>query len=134
MEKKTDKLDILIEKIREAKPILHDAENLTASIMQRIENKSPRLESRWIIWIRAVSSSAAVLLIGLFIFQQTESTNAVANNNQTYFIENKIDMDTLPDHKLCGNQTSLMKAYLCYMQQNSVKNNQSRDYYKQSYN
>jgi len=133
MSTKTDKLDKLIVKIRDAEPILHDADFLTDRIMYQIENQAPRLESRLIIWIRAVSSTAAIFLVGLFIFQQIASKNSEPCSNKTQFIETKINMDSVYNLKAINEQNSLMKAYLCYMQQNTNENNQLKKYHEQLY-
>jgi hypothetical protein len=105
------------------KPVLQNAEGLTGSIMQQIENKSFRPESRWIVWVRAVSSAAAVFLLGWYVCQQTEAKNIVSDNPQAHIVETSINPDHLENPKSLNDQTNLLEAYLCYMQQHSTANN-----------
>lgn len=127
MENKANKYDRLIDKLRMAKPVLQNAEGLTESIMQKIENKSFRPESSWIVWVRAASSAAAVFLLGLYVCQQIEARNIVSDNHQAHIVETSISLDHLANPKFLNDKTNLMEAYLCYMQQHSMANNRLKE-------
>jgi hypothetical protein len=75
--------DKIIDRLRQIKPVNDSAAGLTDEIMQRIETV-PKKKNFWILikastiqWnliygIRILTTSAAVLLIGFFIYQQWE--------------------------------------------------------------
>jgi hypothetical protein len=128
MEKNTDTYNKLMEKLRKATPVLQDADLLTDSIMQQIKNSESRLESHFLLWVRTVSASAAVFLLGLFVFQQTKATNVLISNEQTAFLETSLRIDSL-DLSL-NDQADMVEAYKGYMQEHSEKNDQLRKYFK----
>ena len=128
MKNNEDKLDILLSKLRHQKPGLRNAELFTDSIMKEIKSKSHRPKPPVLIWIRAVSSSAAVLLLGLFLFQQNDTEMIVSNSQSTHFIENKIIIDPNCNQNFDNEPVNLIKTYFCYIQHNSYKNNQLRSH------
>jgi len=132
METKDEKFNVIIGKIRSKQPVLQDANLLTERIMQQIELKSDQSASHLIVWFRAITSSAAALLLGLFIFQQTEINDKIASNSETPVLENTISIDSTCIQALNEEQVNLMKMYYCYMQQNAIKNNRFRSFIKQS--
>jgi len=117
------KLDNLLSKLREQKTVLNDAEKLTDDIMHEIRNNSQRQNSRFLIVFRAVSSAAAILLLGLFLFQQNETNAASLSNTTSHLNEIKINIDSLCIQDQSNNQINFLETYFCYMQQNSIKNN-----------
>jgi len=113
----------LFHKLRSTIPELKNAGMMTDSIMQKIQNKSQRKKPALLIWVRALSTSAAILLLGLFVFQQNESvsiTSYKSTNNYNY----KISTDSIcmqNQHQHISN-TNLLAIYICHLQQNSKKN------------
>ena len=128
------KPDIIIEKLKMAKPVLNDAENLTDRIMNSIDNNVRLPKSRLIYFVRAISSTAAMFLLGLFIHQQNATANQVITKNESANIETTITVDSVECLNDIKTQIGMMKAYLCYMKQNSLENNQKTDLSKYLYN
>lgn len=126
--------DIIIKKLQMAKPVLNDAENLTDRIMNNIDNKAYMPKSRMIYLVRAISSTAAIFLLGLFIHQQKATENPVTSNNGSINLEITIKIDSVENLKDIKTQAGMMKAYLCYMKQNSLENNQKTDFSQYLYN
>jgi hypothetical protein len=125
-----EKYELLINKLRNSKPKIQDSESLTENIMQMIEKKSFYSVPRFMIWVRTVFSSAAVLLLGLFIFQQNGSAKSISGKEQAYFIETRINIDSINSHGSTNDQTKIINAYLSYLQENSQKNSQLKRIYK----
>lgn len=130
MKNTEDKIDHLIGKLRLNTPELQDADLLTDQIMKNLKRTS---QPNYLIFIRTVSSAAAVFLLGLFLFQQTETEAMSSTGVPTHPIVNKIDIDidsTCLQNQATG-QITLLETYLCYMQENSQKNNQLKAYTQQ---
>jgi len=123
-----DKMEQLIRSLRESKPVLQHPENLTDSIMNQILKKPVHQVSPILLWTRAALSSAAVLLLGLFIFQQTEAENSMTSAAVKPFIENKLELDSTCMQMLGSDHLSIIKTYLCYLQQNSIENELNKSY------
>lgn len=128
MENKEEKMEKLIRSLREAKPVLQHPESLTDSIMNQIGKKPVHRVYPLLIWTRAALSSAAVLLIGLYIFQQTEAENTFASSTPKPVIENKIEVDSTCLQMLGSEHLNVIETYLCYMQQNSIENELFKTY------
>jgi flagellar basal body-associated protein FliL len=130
MKNTEDKIDHLIGKLRLNTPELQDADLLTDQIMKNLKRTS---QPNYLIFIRIVSSAAAVFLLGLFLFQQTETEAMSSTSAPTHPIVNKIDIDidsTCLQNQAKG-QITLLETYLCYMQENAQKNNQLKAYTQQ---
>lgn len=123
-----EKMEQLIRQLKEAKPVLKNPESLTDSIMNQIGQRSVHKVSPLLIWTRAALSSAAVLMVGLFIFQQTEAENNIASSTPKPVIENKIEVDSTCIQLLNEDRTNTYETYLCYMQQNSIENKLFKTY------
>lgn len=131
MEDIDDKLDNLIEILHHQNPQLNNAEMLTDSIMTEIGNKSRRFKPPVLIWLRTISSSAAVLLLGLFLYQQTRTESIASNYESKHWIENNINIDSICMQNINKNRTNLVETYRCHIQRNSIKNNQYKSYIQQ---
>ena len=134
MENTDNKLDNLISNLRQQKPELNNAGLLTESIMKEIKSKSQYKKPTALIWIRIISSSAAVILMGLFLFQQTESEKIATNYRSPHIIKNHINIDSICMENLKNKQANLVETYYCYMQQNYIKNNRFKTNIQQSTN
>jgi len=130
MENTDNKLESLISNLRQQKPELESAELFTDKIMNGIDRKIQRPKSYAMGWIRAVSSSAAVFLLGLFLFQQTEKEEVNSNVRFQYLPVQHINIDSL----CIQNSKNKREIYFCYMQRNAYKNQQVKLFTKQSNN
>lgn len=121
-----DKIEDHLEKLslalKQAKPTLKDPSRLTDSIMEQIGIQNKRKVTPMLIWVRATLSTAAALLLGLFVFQQTEAEKTTANASVKFVIENTIETDSTCMQMLGNEHLSMFKTYLCYMQQNAIDN------------
>ena len=123
-----DKMEQLVRSLKEAKPVLKNPESLTDSIMEQIGKRTEQRVAPLMLWARAVLSSAAILLLGLFIFQQTEAENSTTTASVKPFIENKLVMDSTCMQLHGSEHLSYIKTYLCYLQQNSIENELNKSY------
>lgn len=127
MKKKEDKFNNLVKKLSRQKPELQGAELLTNSIMQQISIRSRHSKPKLLIWVRVISSSAALFLLGLFLFQQTGSDPIASTIKSNRLFENKLLIDPECIQLKDNNQINLLKTYYCYMKQNSIKNEQLKE-------
>jgi hypothetical protein len=134
MKNTENKLDQLLDNLSRQKPELQDAGFLTDSIMNEIRKKTHRSTPPLLIWIRTISSSAAIFLSGLFLFQQNDAVATVSYNKSVPLIENNINIDSMCMTNLKNKQTNLMETYFCYMQQKSIKEKQLQLYIQQLIN
>ena len=131
MENTEEKIDMLIHTLRSTPPELSDAGMLTENIMKKIKDRKRQKKPVLLIWIRAVSGSAAILLLGLFLFQQNETTTITSNDKQSITFENKINIDSICLQNQLNSKANLLSIYICHLQQNSVKNKQYRTFDQQ---
>jgi hypothetical protein len=123
-----DKLEHLIQSLKEVKPELKNPTDLTDSIMDRIGKQTEQKYTPMLIWVRAALSTAAVLLLGLFVFQQTEAENVSASTSVRPVIENTLEADSTCMQMLGSEHLNYIQTYLCYMHQNSIDNEQFKTY------
>ena len=122
MENEEEKLDMLLQKLSKTAPGLIDAKILTEKIMQNIKDKAKPRKPAILIWIRAVSGSAAILLLGLFLFQQNETTAIASTPKHSGHSEIRINIDSACLKNLNNPASNIMALYMCHLQQNSIKN------------
>ena len=122
MENEEEKLDTLLHKLSKTAPELKGAEMLTENIMQRLTDKAILRKPAVLIWIRAVSGSAAFLLLGLFLFQQNETAAIASTPKQSGHPEIRINIDSVCLKNLNNPASNIMALYMCHLQQNSIKN------------
>ena len=126
--KNTDiEIDRIITNLHRQKPTLNGSDFLTESIMQQISIHSPHSKPKLLIWIRIISSSAAIFLLGLFLLQQTSSDSIASTIIPKHLNENKLAIDPACINFEDNNQINLLKTYYCYMKQNSIKNEQLKE-------
>jgi len=126
------KYEHLLEKLRQTQPVLNDAAMLTDSIMQQIEQHRSSSQPHFLLWFRAISSSAAIFLLGLFVFQQSEAQNPVDDQVHSPVLVTQVSIDSTCIQYQSTSEPNLLKTYLCYMQQNAIENNQFESSIKQS--
>jgi len=122
MENEEERLDMLLQKLSKTAPGLTDAQMLTEKIMQRIKEKAIPRKPTILIWIRAISCSAAILLLGLFLFQQNETAAIASTPKQSGRPEIRINIDSECLKNINSPASNMMALYMCHLQQNSIKN------------
>jgi hypothetical protein len=131
MENTEEKIDKLIHKLRSTPPELKDAGMLTENIMQKIKDRNRQKKPVLLIWLRTVSSSAAILLLGLFLYQQNETATITSSDKQASHFENKINIDSICLQNQHNSKANLLSIYICHLQHNSVKNKLYRTFDQQ---
>jgi len=126
------KYEHLLEKLRQAQPALEDEMMFTDRIMQQIEYPSRSSQPRFLIWFRAISSSAAIFLLGLFVFQQTQERDSVLEQGHSPVLVTQVSIDSTCIQYQSDTELNLLKTYLCYMKKNAIENNQFESFIKQS--
>lgn len=122
------KLDRLLQNLSMQVPELKDPDILTESILNEVKNKSLRPTSPVLSWIRAVSGIAAIMLLGLFLFQQSDMEAIASTNKPTLQPETRINIDSMCIRNRNNKQVNLVETYFCHMEQNSIRNNLFRTY------
>lgn len=122
MNKKQENLERLIRSLKQATPVLNDPNSLTNRIMDQIHMTKPQKTPAFLMWARAGLSTAAAVLIGLFILQQSEAENKTMTTSYKPTQEEKIAVDSTCMQLFDSKHLNIMKTYLCYMQQNSIEN------------
>lgn len=117
-------MERLVQSLKQATPVLKDPNDLTNSIMDQIGKSIPQKTPVLLIWTRAALSMAATVLIGLFLFQQSEAETITTTAAYIPIMEEKIEVDSTCMQLLGSEHLGIMKTYLCYMQQNSIENEQ----------
>ena len=131
MEITDNKFDNIINNLRQQKPEIKDAETLTDSIMERLTQKSKRLTPSFLLIVRTVSSSAAVYLLGLFLFQQMDFTEPNKSTQTVQLVEPKLEVHTECMQNANTEKPNMLDIYFCYMKSNSIKNQRLQSYYQQ---
>jgi hypothetical protein len=126
------KYNALIGKLRNAIPVDGNPDLLTNKIMQSISLHPKSAPSRLLVWVRPLMTAAAIFLLGLFFFQQYETTNYPQE------IAASRDIKLTPLYKPNCNSESTMKLqknrkllneYICYMKSNQAENENSKQFY-----
>lgn len=125
-----DNLDQLLSKLREAKPILKHPESLTDSIMEQIGKQAERKTTPLLMWVRMSLSTAAILLLGLFLFQQNEMDASTSASIESV-VEPALAADSACMQMLGSDHLNYLQTYLCYLQQNAIDNKQFRTFPQQ---
>lgn len=130
MENTNDNYYREIEKLRkiEAKPKNPTA--LTESIMAAIDQSHGKRTVHVLYWVRPVLTAAALFLFGLFLYQQTESTEQTISSGTPR--RSVIEASAYASN--CFAQSSqekdesksLLQKYLCYMQHSGVESRKEK--------
>jgi len=124
--KDKEKIDILVDKLRQHQPQLQDNNELTDHIMGRIKNVQRRKTPRFLTYIQTFSGVASVLLTVLFVLQsnQHEEKSMKTTTAPTVTV-----VTAVPDcmENLNKEEYTLKDMYLCYLQHNSERNKQSKN-------
>lgn len=131
METLDNKFNITINNLRRQKPEMKDAEILTDSIMERITPKSKRSTPSFLLIVRTISSSAAIFLLGLFLYQQVNNTELNTISPIATVVEPKIEVRSECLQNVKSKEKNILGVYLCHIKMNSIKNQQFQSFYHQ---
>jgi hypothetical protein len=127
------KYSTLIGKLRNAKPVDSNPDLLTDEIMCSISMHPRKKASLVFSWVRPLLTAAAVFLLGLFLYQQAETTNNLQKVNASVLVKlapfHKPDCITYSTSKLPENR-KLLNEYICYMKSNQAENENSKQFYR----
>ena len=121
-----DKVDVLIDKLRQHEPQLQGGNELTDHIMGKIKNVQRKKAPRFLSYIQTFSGVAAVLLTVLFVFQTNQYEG---KNTETTSAPPIAVVTVIPDcmENLNSEEYTLMDVYLCYLEHNSERSKQSNN-------
>lgn len=122
MDYRDEKMDRLLDKLRQTKPQPTNPMDLTEAIMQKISCKSQRPGSPFMIWVRTVSASAAAFLFGLLAYQHLEAMESVTESEQAYVQVDQTFVDTACIRLTENGEVKLLESYLCHIKKNSRQN------------
>lgn len=126
------KYNSLIGKLRNAEPVDANPDLLTDEIMRSISLEHRNKTSLILAWVRPLMTAAAAFLLGLFFYQQAETTNSFQEvTSAKYAILmplHKPDCNAETTNKLPENR-KLLNEYLCYMKSNQAENENSKQFY-----
>ena len=127
------KYNTLIGMLRNAKPIERDPDLLTDEIMRSISMQHKNKASLVFVWVRPLLTTAAVILLSLFFYQQVQTTNPLKNTSISGNIKvsflHKPGCNTDLTSKLPENR-KLLNEYICYMKSNQAENEKSKQFYR----
>jgi hypothetical protein len=127
------KYDVLLSRLRLTRPVAGDEGEFTNSIMRAIELKSRKNPSRIITWIRPIMSAAALLLLGLFLYQLNDSQIETTASDPAPLLKFRLvkkEYCTTDTNLRVNKGRALLSQYLCYMKSNRIENDESREYYR----
>jgi hypothetical protein len=129
MNNNDEKYTALIKKLSLTKPRPIDEEALTATIMEAILRK-PQQSNRIILWMRPIIATAAVFLLGLYIYQQSDSeigsqSNTLIHHPQMAFSKENYDCNFKSESEKYVHK-SLFSQYLCYLKHNQSEKAKSK--------
>lgn len=107
---------------------MKQADSLTDSIMAEIGRQKEHKSIPWLTWARVGLSSAAILLLGLFLFQQAELDDTTAYASIEPVVETTLEADSACMQMLGSEHLNFLQTYLCYLQQNAIDNKQFRTF------
>lgn len=127
------KYKILIDRLRDTKPVTGNPDLLTDEIMQAIRLQHKKAKQGLIVWIRPLMAAASLFLFGLFLYQQLETTDAVQDITRVQFVQpsfqDKKDCSSASTINLSQNR-KLLNQYMCYMKSNMAENESSKQFYQ----
>lgn len=127
------KYKILIDRLRDAKPDAGNPDLLTDEIMQAIRLQHKNAMPGLLVWIRPLMTAAALLLFGLFLYQQFETNDTIQDITVAKFIKpvfiNKTNCSSDSTLNLSENR-KLLNQYICYLRSNIAENENSKQFYQ----
>lgn len=126
------KYNSLIRKLRNATPVDGNPDLLTDEIMRSISLEHKNKASLMFVWARPLMTAAAIFLLGLFFYQQVETTNTLQEVTYAKYViltpHHKLDCDADSTINLPENR-KLLNEYICYMKSNQAENEISKQFY-----
>jgi len=128
------KYNKLIAKLHLAEPLIDNPMELTDAILDAIrKDKIRKTPGRSVLWLRTLSSAAAIFLIGLFLFQANQSfvpQNQVSYSQIFNSRPANTDFCTGSSGSKFKTKKELLLQYMCYIQKNAASNKMLRKYYQ----
>lgn len=126
------KYNTLIGNLRNAKPVDRNSDLLTDEIMRSISLVHKNKAYLMFVWARPLMTAAAIFLLGLFFYQQVDSTNTLQEVTSAKYVilapHYQPDCDADSTIKLPENR-KLLNEYICYMKSNQAENEISKQFY-----
>ncbi|MFA5972127.1 MAG: hypothetical protein WC780_07240 [Lentimicrobiaceae bacterium] len=127
------KYEILVDRLRNVKPVATNPEMLTDEIIASIARQNETAATPFLAWVRPVMTAAALFLLGLLSYQQVETTNVIQETSVSRFVkpafQNKANCSSDAALKLPENR-KLLNKYICYMKSNQAENENSKQFYQ----
>ena len=116
--------DQILANLRQLKPELHLAEQLTENTLSKIKKTSVRSSFTLLFWVRAISGAAAIFLLTLFIYQHSDNNPIESAYSNKYISKRdfRIESDCIQMDE--NKKINLIKTFFCYQKMKSVKNRQ----------
>lgn len=126
------KYKILVDRLRNVKPVATNPDILTDEIMASIARQNNTAVTQIIIWMRPVMTAAALFLLGMLLYQQVETTHVIQETSVSKYVkpvfQNKANCSSDSTLKLPENR-KLLNQYICYMKSNQAENENSKQFY-----
>jgi hypothetical protein len=127
------KYEILLNRLRDLKPVADNPDILTDKIMVSIGRQKNSANPKILVHLHTLMTAAAVFLLGLLTYQQvvtTDYTHEISISNYVKpVIHPKTNCGSDLTLKLPEN-SKLLIQYICYMKNNQVENNNSKQLYR----
>jgi hypothetical protein len=127
------KYEILLDRLRNKKPVADNPDILIDKIMDSIGRQKNTSTPQIFVYLHAVMTTAAIFLLGLLLYQQVTTTIYTHEISISNYVKPVIHPKTN-----CGSDLSLklpensklLIQYICYMKNNQVENNNSKQLYR----
>jgi hypothetical protein len=133
MKNTESKYNELIGKLQNAIPVDGNPDLLTDEIMRSIRLQHKNRTSGWLVWVRPLLTAAAMFLLGLFFYQQAETTNNLQDVGVSGYVKlppvQEPECNSESAAKLTEN-SKLLSGYICYMKSNQAENRNSREFFR----
>ncbi|HRZ98480.1 MAG TPA: hypothetical protein P5084_13065 [Paludibacter sp.] len=134
MKNADEKLELLIDNLRKQKPELNDSGLLTDGIMNDIAKKRRTNKPVLLIWVRTLSTAAAIFLFALYLVQYSSDQNIAKTTTAVRDFERNIKIDSECIQRNKNRKVNLIKTYKCHLRKNTLKNKHLLAYYQQFIN
>ena len=116
--------DQILANLRQLKPELQQAEQLTEITLSKIKKTSIRSSYTLLFWVRAISGAAAIFLFTLFIYQHSDNKAIESAYSINYITKRdfRIESDCIQMDE--NKKINLLKTFFCYQKKKSMKNRQ----------
>lgn len=127
------KYEILLDRLRDAKPVADNPDVLTDKIMDSIGQQKNASTPQILVYLHAVMTAAALFLLGLLSYQHVATTIYTHEISISNYVKPVIQHKTT-----CGSdftlelpeKNKLLIQYICHMKNNQLENNNSKQLYR----